>query len=200
MKAGGGGVMRKMACFGMVLAASLLVAGPEAHGGPVRFIVLPEKSQVEFISGTQLGEFRGITRQMNGSSPRSASRRTSSAWRSPWICAPSNRTMRRDQHMHDKVLEVVRFPSATFEASEFRPTPRADKENGEGVIAGALKLHGVERAVGIPVRYTLNGTTLRGEGNLLVKLTDFDMSPPRLLGLKVRDQVTVEIRFVASGE
>lgn len=191
--------MRKMECFGMMLAASLLVAGPEAHGGPVRFIVLPEKSQVEFISGTQLGEFRGTTRQVNGEvllDPLAGAQLRLAV--SVDLRTLKSDNAARDQHMHEKLLEVVRFPSATFEASEFRPTPRADKENGEGVLSGTLKLHGVERAVSIPVRYTLNGTTLQGEGNLLVKLSDFDMSPPRLLGLKVRDQVTVEIRFVAA--
>lgn len=44
----------------------------------------------------------------------------------------------------------------------------------------------------------MNGTTILGEGTLSVKLADFNMTPPRLLGLKVRDQVTVQIHFVAA--
>jgi len=193
-------MLRKAAWLALGLAGFTAGGGAAAEASPLRLIILPEKSQVEFISGTQLGEFRGITRQISGEvvlDPQEATRLRLAV--SVDLRTLKSDNALRDQHMHDKVLEVGRFPSASFAASEFRPVAGAGRDGGEGVIAGALRLHGVERAVSIPVRYTLNGTTLRGEGNLLVKLTDFDMTPPRLLGLKVRDQVTVEIRFVASG-
>jgi hypothetical protein len=60
-------------------------------------------------------------------------------------------------------------------------------------------LHGVERVVSVPIRFKLEGSILRGDGRFTIALTDFGMTPPRLLGLKVRDQAVVEIRLVGSG-
>lgn len=183
-----------------IILVGLLTAGARgAQGSPLHFAVLREKSQVEFISGTQLGEFRGDTRQVTGEmavDPQGAAK-------VHLTISTDLRTLKtdnalRDQHMRDTLLEVGRFPRATFTASEFRPAPGAKMEGGEGTLSGTLTLHGIERPVSLPIRYAVNGTTLQGEGTLLVKLTDFGMTPPRLLGLKVRDQVTVEIRLVAA--
>ena len=49
----------------------------------------------------------------------------------------------------------------------------------------------------LPVRFEIDGTTLRGEATFTVALADFGVTPPRLLGLKVRDAVTVAVRLVA---
>ncbi len=183
-----------------IILVGLLVAGArEAQGSPLHFAVLPEKSQVEFISGTQLGEFRGDTRQVTGEvvvDPQGGAR-------VHLTISTDLRTLKsdnalRDQHMHDNLLEVARFPRATFTASEFRPAPGAKMESGEGTLSGALTLHGIERPANLTIHYAVNGTTLQGEGTLSVKLTDFGMTPPRLLGLKVWDQVTVAIRLVAA--
>lgn len=191
--------MRRLAWLGMGVVSVLLVGGPEAQGSPLRFTVLPEKSQVEFISGTQLGDFRGNTRQVSGEMVVDQDGGTTVRM----TVSVDLRTLKsdnalRDQHMHQNLLEIGRFPRATFTAGEFRPAPGARKESGEGTLSGVLMLHGVERPVSLPIRFSMNGTTILGEGTLSVKLADFNMTPPRLLGLKVRDQVTVQIHFVAA--
>ena len=191
--------MRRITWFVIALIGILGVGARGAQANPLRFTVLPEQSRVEFISGTQLGEFRGKTTQVNGemaADPNGGSRLHLTV--SVDLRALKSDNAVRDQHMHERLLEVGRFPRAVFTATEFRPSNGAGKESGEGTLSGTLMLHGVERPVTLPIRFSLNGTTLRGEGALSVKLTDFQMTPPSLLGIKVRDQVTVEIHLVAT--
>ena len=191
--------MRRVTWLAVVLIGFLVVGVRGVQASPLRFTVLPAQSQVEFISGTQLGEFRGNSSQVNGeliADPQGGTKVRLTVSVDLRTLKSDNAV--RDQHMHDKLLEVGRFPEATFSASEFRPADGAGKESGEGTLSGSLTLHGVERPVSLPIRFTLNGRTLRGEGNLSVKLTDFQMTPPSLLGIKVRDQVTVQIRLVAT--
>ncbi|HSB78334.1 MAG TPA: YceI family protein [Candidatus Methylomirabilis sp.] len=191
--------MRKITWLTLALFGFLGIGVQVADASPMRFTVQPEKSQVEFISGTQLGEFRGNTNQVSGemvADPQGGAKLRLSVSVDLRTLKSDNAV--RDQHMHDRLLEDARFPRAIFTATEFRPSNGAGKEMGEGTLLGTLSLHGVERPVSLPIRFSLNGTTLRGEGSLSVKLTDFQMSPPSLLGIKVRDQVTVAIRLVAT--
>ena len=179
-----------------LLAATVLLAGAwSGEAAPRRFVVAPETSQAAYVSGTQLGEFRGDTTAVGGEilmDPQDPSRLRLSV--SVDLRQLRSDNARRDQHMYDQVLEVARFPKATFTAGEFRP----DGGLGGGVMVGSFALHGVERVVSVPVRFKLEGNTLRADGTFTITLADFGMTPPRLLGLKVRDQAVVEIRLVAS--
>jgi polyisoprenoid-binding protein YceI len=192
--------MRKFTGLGVALAGFLLWGGPQAGASPLRFTVLPEKSQVEFISGTQLGDFQGNTHQLSGSMVVDPTKNGATVHLTVSVdlrTLTSDNAL-RDRHMRQSLLEVDRYPRAIFTAGEFRPAPGARQEGGGGTLSGVLTLHGVERPVSLPIHFTVNGTTLQGEGTLRVRLTDFKMTPPRLLGIKVRDQVTVQIHLVAA--
>jgi polyisoprenoid-binding protein YceI len=104
----------------------------------------------------------------------------------------------RDRHLHDKLLEVERFPTITLTARQFTPAPAANGAHGEGVLVGVLALHGVERAVSIPLRYTIDGRQMQAQARFTIDLTDFALTPPSLLGVTVRRQVVVEASFVAA--
>jgi polyisoprenoid-binding protein YceI len=170
-----------------------------ANGSPPQFTVQPEKSRVEVVGETQLGEFRGTTNQVNGEmvgSPQGDGKIRLSVSVDLHTLKSDNTV--QDQYMQDRLLEVERFPRAIFTATEFLPSNGAGRDRGEGTLSGILSLHGVERPVSLPIRFSLNGGTFLGEGSLSVKLTDFQITPPSLLGIKVRDHVTVEIRLVAT--
>lgn len=188
---------RRMFIAGLVL---WVVAGPASAGAEAaRFVVVPEKSTVEYVSGTQLGEFRGATGHISGEVlfDAAAPQRAQASIAIQALGLRSENAA-RDHHLHDKVLEIARFPAITFTAREFRPAPAANGMRGEGLLVGVLALHGVERPVNVPIRYTLEGGLLQASGRFSVNLADFALTPPRLLGLKVRDEVVIEAQLVAS--
>jgi polyisoprenoid-binding protein YceI len=106
----------------------------------------------------------------------------------------------RDQHLREKVIEVGRFPAITLRAREFRPAAGANGARGEGILAGTLTLHGIERPVSIPLRYNVDNGTLQATARFAINLRDFALVPPRMLGVAVRNEVIVEANLVAAGE
>jgi polyisoprenoid-binding protein YceI len=181
----------------VVIALGALFASGVASAEPPRFRVVPEQSRVEFVAGTQLGEFRGSTGLVSGDvivDPASPSRPEIAIAVDARGLASDN--AKRDQHMHEKVLETAQFPAVRLIASAFRPDSAAAAPGG--TLVGTLSLHGVDRQVTIPVRFERNGRTLRGDARFTIALADSRITPPRMLGLKVHDTVDVVVRVVAS--
>jgi polyisoprenoid-binding protein YceI len=183
----------------VVLALGAGAAGA-AHAEVTRYRILPERSKVAYVSGTQLGDFRGDTGAVTGevrfegaTPPRADVAVTVQAG-----TLRSDNAV-RDRHLHEKVLEVGRFPTIVLTAREFKPAPAANGARGEGVLVGVLALHGVERPISVPLRYTIDNGQMQAQARFTIDLTDFALVPPSLLGLTVRKQVLVEAEFVAAG-
>lgn len=93
----------------------------------------------------------------------------------------------RDQHTRE-MFQVDRYPRACLDIRSFDPS--------RGLVQGTLSLHGVERKVGVPVRYTLEegGRLLRFEGELEVLLSDYGLKAPSFMGMRVQDRVVVRVK------
>jgi polyisoprenoid-binding protein YceI len=183
----------------LVLALFTALSPMEADAELSTFVILPEKSQVGYISATQLGEFRGTTGRVSGDlvlDVRDPVRGKLSVAVDPKGLRSDNAV--RDRHMYEEVFEVARFPAMTFTADQFKRDGSAEASEFRGTLLGTLALHGVDQAVSVPIRFTVEGTTLRGEGKFSINLSHFGITPPRLLGLRVRNEVVVEIRLVAA--
>ena len=188
-------------CGTLVLLAPLtllLVGSGAAQAEPSLFAIVPDKSYVRFVSATQLGEFKGKTKPLKGEilfDVKELSRTRVSVTVEPGDLNSDNAL--RDRHMREDLLEIVRFPLATFTSSESELEPGSNAAALRGTLHGTLEMHGVTRKVSVPVQAELDGGTLQAEGTFTVNLTDFGMSPPRLLGLKVKNAVAIEVHMVA---
>jgi polyisoprenoid-binding protein YceI len=185
---------------GLVALALGAGAASAAHAGTMRYRILPDRSKVAYVSGTQLGEFRGDAGAVTGEvrfDPATPPRADVAVTIQAGGLKSDNAV--RDRHLHEKVLEVGRFPTIVLTAREFKAAPAANGTRGEGVLVGVLALHGVERPVSIPLRYTVENGQMQAQARFTIDLTDFALVPPSLLGLTVRKQVVVEAEFVAAG-
>ena len=100
----------------------------------------------------------------------------------------------RNRHMRDYYLEVQEFPyaflDATIERVEataaglFRVTAR-----------GVLNIHGVEREVDVPCDVSERGEGYRARCTLTLLLSDFDIKIPKIMFLKLADEVQLELDF-----
>jgi polyisoprenoid-binding protein YceI len=97
-----------------------------------------------------------------------------------------------------KVLDAARFPTISFRSRQV-----SGRRTGEGAyelqVAGELSLHGVTRAVTVPVRVQVEGATLTATGRALVAQRAFGIEPVSAGGgtVKVKNEVGVEFRIVA---
>jgi polyisoprenoid-binding protein YceI len=98
----------------------------------------------------------------------------------------------------EKVLDVAKFPEITFASSSVS----AGKKTSEGwdlTLSGNLKLHGVEKAVSLPLHVRAKANELRGDGELSVLQTDYGITPVKVGGgsVKVKDKLKITFDIVA---
>jgi len=100
----------------------------------------------------------------------------------------------RDKHMKEKYLETPKFPSATLvvEKSNLKlPSGSADVE-------GKLTLHGVTKSV--KVHYAASGSDkdVSITGSMRINMRDFGVDVPSYLGVTVKPDVDVTVKFGAA--
>ena len=97
-----------------------------------------------------------------------------------------------------KVLDVSRFPAIRFRSRQVSGRRAADGAY-ELQVAGEVSLHGVSRAVTVPVRVELSGATLTASGRTALAQRAFGIEPVTAGGgtVKVKNEVGVEFRIVA---
>jgi polyisoprenoid-binding protein YceI len=95
----------------------------------------------------------------------------------------------RDDHLRDKVFSVSQYPTAELTVESF-----AAKTNESVPFTGKLKFHGVEKEIKGEVKASA------GEKEILIqaakfdmKMTDFNISPPEFAGMKMEDDVRIEV-------
>lgn len=95
----------------------------------------------------------------------------------------------RTAHMHENYLETDKFPDSVFTGK----ITAYESQTGKISALGKLNLHGVELK-----DFNLTGTLLKVKSgyqlkaNFIVKLSDFHIPVPRLLTLKVKNEIKVQ--------
>ncbi len=106
---------------------------------------------------------------------------------------------RRDNAIRERGLESARYPTATLELAEpiqLASTPvEGQQVRGEGT--GRLTVHGVTREVDLSVQGRWSGETIQVVGQLPVKMTDFEIEPPRFGPVvSIEDSLNVDFNLV----
>lgn len=94
-----------------------------------------------------------------------------------------------------KRLDTRRYPTVTAEARIISDPDSA----GRASASGDITLHGVTQSVTgqLIVHASADGGSLTIEGEHLLDIRDFGLTPPKILMLKVYPEVTARIRLVA---
>ncbi len=91
-------------------------------------------------------------------------------------------------------LNSRRFPTVKAEIDEVR-----ELAAGRFAVQGELNLHGVTRAVSGEASVTVaSDGSLQVEGELTLDIRQFDLDPPKLLGMRVYPDVDVRLRVSAT--
>jgi len=97
-----------------------------------------------------------------------------------------------------ELLDVAHFPWVTF-----RSTKVEGREAAKGIydlrITGALTLHGVTRSTLVPMRVEVSGDTLMATGSLVVRHSDFGLTPVSVAGVvKVKNEIAIDFKVEAA--
>jgi polyisoprenoid-binding protein YceI len=106
---------------------------------------------------------------------------------------------RRDNAIRQRGLESERFPTATLQLAEpmkLAPAP-AKGEEVRGTGKGRLTVHGVTRDVDLSVTGRWSGSSIQVAGQLPVKLSDYQIVPPRFGPVvSIEDSAVVDFSLV----
>jgi polyisoprenoid-binding protein YceI len=106
---------------------------------------------------------------------------------------------RRDNAIRMRGLESEQYPTATLELAEplqLAAAPAQGEEvRGEGT--GRLTVHGVTREVDLDLQGLWSGSTIQVAGQLPVKMTDYQIEPPRFGPVvSIEDSLAVDFKLV----
>jgi hypothetical protein len=102
----------------------------------------------------------------------------------------------RDKHARE-LLEVGKFPTTTLTVPRALLKFPADGAKSEGDVPGSMNLHGQDKPVTFHYAASRRGAAISVTGSVALDITNFGMSEPSHLGIKVKKDVTVEVAFVA---
>lgn len=104
---------------------------------------------------------------------------------------------RRDAAIGTRGLETQKFPEATFTltAPITLPSPPVKDQEVSATAAGNLTLHGVTKAVEVPIKAKWTGATIVVAGSTPIVFADYQMQPIELAILKTDDRGVLELQL-----
>ncbi len=187
-----------------LLAAVVGLASFATFAQPAVWTVAPKpRGFVRFTIEGPLDDVNGETRAMSGNFTVD-----SKAWAGgKGVFAVDLSTLKtgidqRDEDMREEFLETKRFPYAILaidSITQAAPAALAVGATANAVATGSFEVHGVRRAVSMPLKVKLDSDArLVASGSFSVPFADYNISRPKRLFLKLGDtaEVTFEVAFV----
>jgi polyisoprenoid-binding protein YceI len=105
------------------------------------------------------------------------------------IASFDSQNANRDSHTIE-VTEALKYPSITFSSESV-------VQNGEKLtVTGVLTFHGVKKRITFEaIQKTVSGK-LEVSGGFTIKMTDYKIDPPTLLGIAADDEVKITFKTV----
>lgn len=95
----------------------------------------------------------------------------------------------RDSHAME-VTEALKYPSISFLSTVIK------YESAEKiVVTGNLKFHGVSKSISFPVNKKMVGEKAEITGEFQVKMTDYGIDPPTLMGIATDDEFKIHFKM-----
>ncbi len=139
----------------------------------------------------------GRTPKVSGSLTFAGGRVTAATITADLSALQSDRPM-RDGQLHQQALQSDQFPTATFTLTSpiQLPSTPADGQTISVTASGNPTLHGVTKAVSIPLQAKLSGVVVTVVGSLPITFADDNIAPPRsMMVLSVDDHGTMELQL-----
>jgi polyisoprenoid-binding protein YceI len=187
-------VSRRALALAALVALVLLVVAP-AGAQSRRWAAVAGKSSAGFRASFPLGEFSGRTEDVSGEFETDVTDLRKGVTGVLSVKAATLRTgdTGRDRDMR-KALAVAEYPEIRFTVQQVDASfpSLADRSDVLLTIRGVMSIHGVERPMTFPGRARLRDDTLWVRGETELRMSDFGITPPTRLLLRVKDTVFVE--------
>jgi len=191
--------------LGASALAVVVVVGPVAAQGHQEYDVdTSAKNEVRFTSSAQVLTFDGVTNRIDGyvllSGRRLRAGSDSAGTRLHLevdLGSLDTGVGMRNRHMRDDYLEVKKYPYAVY-TGVIERVEATDSGAYRVTAAGTMEIHGVKKRMEVPCEVTEAGPGYRAHCLFHVRLPDFRIEIPKLMFLKLSDDIALDVAFTAA--
>jgi polyisoprenoid-binding protein YceI len=177
----------KKFCF---LLISLLFVVSAFAQNKVKVSNVKEESSITYAMNHPLHAWTGESKEINSVILTDDARSTIyQVAVSAKVSTFDSKNANRDSHMME-VTEALKYPNVTFVSSS------VTIEGGDFTSTGTMTFHGINQPVALKGKFTKEGNKLTFTGNFQLKMTQFKVDPPSLMGISTNDDFKLDFKVV----
>jgi polyisoprenoid-binding protein YceI len=190
----------------IALAVVVILSPARARGELLHFTVDPSGSEISAtvsepmssLRGSATGKFRVVSGEVSSDSASPA--RTTSVKLVIDAASYSSGWSRRDRSVTGSILQAETYPQIVFKGGDVDNIVHTGDTSGTATIRGNLTLHGVARAIIVPLEVRLiSRTRVETDGEVSLSYPDWGIEVPTLLfgSMRAGNQATIRFHIVA---
>lgn len=153
---------------------------------PKKLMADKSKSTVTYSMVHPMHKWDGVSRDVNAAMIYDeATKQIQNVAVAIRVASFDSQNQNRDSHMVE-TLDGIKYPNVTFTSQDIKPNA-----DGTLTVNGKLTFHNVTKPITVQVTRREAGNQLMMTGKLDLKLTDYAIERPSLLGIATEDQFTL---------
>lgn len=176
-----------------LLLGLVLWALPARAGEMLVLHLDPERSSLDFILDATLHTVRGSLGRPSGRIAFDPATGLATGEVVIDLSRADTGIERRDQKMHEKVLETDRYPTAVYAVERIDLPASLQQGRNDVQLHGVLELQGSQHTVAVPAVAVVEGDQVTATGWIDVPYVDWGLSDPSFFVLRVGKTVRVEL-------
>ena len=177
----------------VVLLSAVLGIGARAAADPLTLRLDPQKSSVGFVLGATMHKVDGRLGPASGAIRFDPATGQASGSIVIDLTHADTGNSRRDQKMHEKILETGDYPVATYRVTRISFEGPLHPGTNDLQLHGELDIRGATHPIDVLAQATLDGHRVHATGALQVPYVDWGLEDPSFFVLRVAKQVDVEL-------
>ncbi len=147
-----------------------------------------KKSEIQYNMTHPLKKWSAISKNVNGVIIyNSQENGIESVAISVPVSSFDSKNSNRDSHALE-VLEALKYPNVKFSSRNIK------NSGDELIIKGALEFHNVTREIEIKAKQSTSKNEITVYGSFIINMTDYNIQPPSLLGIKTHEEINIEFK------
>ncbi len=172
----------------IVLVSAILLINTVAFAAkpaPVKIFCDKSNSSITYAMNHMLHSWTGTSKDINSVILTDEAKETiSQVAVSVKISTFDSKNANRDSHMME-ATDAIKYPSITFSSTSVK------QEGNKLSVEGTLNFHGVNKAISFEAEETKNKNKTEITGGFDVKMTDFNIEKPTLMGVATDDDIKI---------
>jgi polyisoprenoid-binding protein YceI len=175
--------------IGFLLFGMMMVVGLFAQN-KVKVNSVKEESSIVYSMKHPLHEWTGESKEINSILLMDEAKTTIyQVAVSAKVSTFDSKNANRDSHMME-VAEAIKFPNVTYVSTS------VNIEGNDFISSGNLTFHGISQPVALKGKLTREGNKLTFTGDFNLKMTQFKIDPPSLMGISTNDDFKLDFKVV----